>query len=861
MTLEEIYSNLFKVEDNNNNYIDMPSSQLNKIQLTEPTLSVSEFVVKGNKKKVSRAIPERTSFRIPLISINDIQIDQIKINAFTLDYSSFIPTIQFEFSDIDNKMLSTNVLKDGSIIKVYIGGYGDELYYKPIRQDFIVTNIKKTKGVLQNKGGIFSYKITGNLNVPVGYKKESWSNNEVTSIEELFNLSIQTGLGFATNFPNKTNDSMKWENIVGTNYFDFMNDITRHACYSPNTFFTSYIDQFYVLNFIECHRLLSHGGLKTDTPAMIYSAHQQNKEPKKITSENKEYYNEKTREQLVLNDEDNDMYNFSQKVSYYTISNNDKWNGWTNYIEEYYEINEGYSSISDGYKRHVNYSDVNANDWGTNIEFVIPPIDNLFRDNNGEIQDLPEECDENTYVPVNLMQMNNDEYLDDDVNGADDMSEIESFVYHGQVDTSNTYKLFYFAESQNEYQMKCLKKCGLKVTLQNFNPAITKFSRIWVDIYDKNRISNNEINPKSPTNQNVVAKEIYEIKKENIISFPNEGETDSATSIKTNTSYPRSKYNRMLSGWYVVTEIKYNFDNKEKRLKTILILNRIEERPLYKNDYNRTKNAIKKYKKFVSPENFFTNKSDISYSNMSDGMYMVNEGNTNSTSGGNTNSTETINSETIVSNDELENIKKNGTIDSSVVTNFIPLQTHIYKLKASRVPKYLVIHYTAGASSKPGSAQGMYSTFNERESSADFCVDDRDICQFNPDIENYACWSVGDKLQGKTGGKLHNICSNLNSVSIEICSNLKSGTSYSDPNHSGWTFTSETLNNAIKLAKVIMKKYKIPKENVIRHYDVTGKLCPGILGWNLGNITNEISGASTATLNDEKIWNEFKSKL
>ena len=39
-------------------------------------------------------------------------------------------------------MLSTNIPKPGSYIKVFIGGYGDEKYYKPIRQDFIITNIK-----------------------------------------------------------------------------------------------------------------------------------------------------------------------------------------------------------------------------------------------------------------------------------------------------------------------------------------------------------------------------------------------------------------------------------------------------------------------------------------------------------------------------------------------------------------------------------------------------------------------------------------------------------------------------------------------------------------------------------------------
>ena len=29
-----------------------------------------------------------------------------------------------------------------------------------------------------------------------------------------------------------------------------------------------------------------------------------------------------------------------------------------------------------------------------------------------------------------------------------------------------------------------------------------------------------------------------------------------------------------------------------------------------------------------------------------------------------------------------------------------------------------------------------------------------------------------------------------------------------------------------------MKKFNIPLDRVVRHYDITGKLCPGVIGWN-----------------------------
>ena len=45
-----------------------------------------------------------------------------------------------------------------------------------------------------------------------------------------------------------------------------------------------------------------------------------------------------------------------------------------------------------------------------------------------------------------------------------------------------------------------------------------------------------------------------------------------------------------------------------------------------------------------------------------------------------------------------------------------------------------------------------------------------------------------------------------------------------------------------------MKEYKIPESNVIRHYDVTGKFCPGVVGWN----------EDTGSIEE---WNKFKNKL
>ena len=618
MTLDEIYRDIFPLGavDNNNRYIEMGSSELNTIQLLEPTISVSELNIGKNRN--SDNLPDRMSFRLPLININDQMVRNELVNYFCLDMSSFVPTLTFEFVDVQNELLSTNSIKDGSIIKIYIGGNGDELYYKPIRLDFVVTNVIKINQGNQNLGEWLQYRLSGTLNVPMGYRKDSWSNSPSTSMQELFNLSIYTGLGFATNFTYTTIDKMKWENTVGGTYLDFMKNISDHACYSPNTFFTSFIDQYYVLNFVECHSLLSHGGNKKDTPAMIYNNIQQFQEPSVDKSKNIfngfTNINEETSDQLNLNSEDA-FSNSSQKVSYYFISNYHYFDGWSNFIESYNEISEGYSSMDDGYRKHLTYSDSNSGGWGSNYEFIITPINNLKRnDLTQEIESLPSDVSKNSYIPLNLIQTNNTEYQKSQPS-VDNLAEVESFVNLGEVDTSNMFKQYYFAEVQNEFQMRCMKKCGLNVTLQNYNPAITKFSRIWVDLYDMNMSSTLDLKPKKLDISNEEDKTLYdkyvEQLNENIIYYKEEGLFETSG---TTENYPRGNYNRSLSGWYVVTEMKLTFDNFTKNLKTHLVLNRIEHRPLYKNEYNLAKNAIDKYKQENKPECIFVNIDDYSYS-------------------------------------------------------------------------------------------------------------------------------------------------------------------------------------------------------------------------------------------------------
>lgn len=146
--------------------------------------------------------------------------------------------------------------------------------------------------------------------------------------------------------------------------------------------------------------------------------------------------------------------------------------------------------------------------------------------------------------------------------------------------------------------------------------------------------------------------------------------------------------------------------------------------------------------------------------------------------------------------------------------------------------KYIVIHYTAN-DGDTAKGNGNYFANNIVRASAHYFVDDDIITRSVPD--DYIAWAVGgSKYKYTKGGKFYGKCTNANSISIEFCDTKKNGV---------YDFTEATMKNAADLVKLLMKKYNVPVERVIRHYDVTGKVCP------------------KPFVDDEKAWETFKERL
>lgn len=124
-------------------------------------------------------------------------------------------------------------------------------------------------------------------------------------------------------------------------------------------------------------------------------------------------------------------------------------------------------------------------------------------------------------------------------------------------------------------------------------------------------------------------------------------------------------------------------------------------------------------------------------------------------------------------------------------------------------PKYIVVHYTGNAETTAKATASYFK--NCKTASAHYVVDSTSIYRCIP--ENKGAWHAGNKPM------------NQQSIGIEICCHKLDKTKQ-NASDTDWYFDIGTLNNVLDLIQDIRNRYGITPDNIIRHYDVTGKVCP-----------------------------------
>ena len=166
-------------------------------------------------------------------------------------------------------------------------------------------------------------------------------------------------------------------------------------------------------------------------------------------------------------------------------------------------------------------------------------------------------------------------------------------------------------------------------------------------------------------------------------------------------------------------------------------------------------------------------------------------------------------------------------INKIAINTSLKCHSKNYNNCASRKGEYVVIHYT-GNTKDTAKANANYFATGSRKASAHFFVDDANIYQ-SVELTDVA-WHCGT-----TKTYYHAKCRNANSIGIELCCS------------GNYKISQKTKENGAYLAAALCKMLGVTAEEVdtyvLRHYDVTHKMCPAQM------------------VRDEKEWKAFKEDV
>jgi N-acetylmuramoyl-L-alanine amidase CwlA len=165
-----------------------------------------------------------------------------------------------------------------------------------------------------------------------------------------------------------------------------------------------------------------------------------------------------------------------------------------------------------------------------------------------------------------------------------------------------------------------------------------------------------------------------------------------------------------------------------------------------------------------------------------------------------------------------------------------PCHTGNYTKSAARKIEYIVVHYTGSVASALNSVK-YYSSLKAEASAHYFVGHKSEGAKIYQSVEdNNIAWHCGTNK-----GYYHPKCRNANSIGIETC--CHNDTADKTAMSRSWYFDKETVDALVELVKYLMEKYSIDADRIVRHYDVTHKLCPSM--W----------------VHDESAWKAFKARL
>jgi hypothetical protein len=459
---------------------------------------------------------------VPSLYINSQNFKDDELISMEMDVADRIPRISVILVDQDNKFSISSPI-DGDVLSLYLRP-PDKDNQKPIRIDFNITSISSNIG---DK----TFFISGSMKIPDFFREIGKSFKTSTSLDHLITVCEDVGLGFATN-EESTSDEMPricaWDT-----YETFVNDTVFTSYKDDDSFFDWYIDPYYYLCFVNVNKQFS---LEDKTEEVNISS----SFPLEGTEGNPNAESS-IRGSLVLTNDTK----FAEKnvfIRKYTIKNQAA-NIWLN----------------NGYKRYAQWGNMS----GTEFEYQQAFVD-----------------------PLTTPGAETDHIL---LKGRKDDGEwyktMNKYKWLGKqamyADQGNVHDNYCFSKVLNHQNLKEIEKTTLEVELDGMNFYIYKYMRIPVVIYESG----------NPRNQMIMKKRNEDLGVSNKNSEDSLNSTQGKLSefnltAKEGFTRPQNEEgvpeqnqqtkNEFLSGYYVVTGIKYKFAQDSRPVRMILTLSRRE---------------------------------------------------------------------------------------------------------------------------------------------------------------------------------------------------------------------------------------------------------------------------------------------
>lgn len=337
---------------------------------------------------------------------------------------------------------------------------------------------------------------------------------EGNSFDHLIECSEGLGLGFASN-EDSTDDIMNRICAFQTRE-EFIKLTTLSAYKDDESFFTSYIDPYYYLCLVNVNKQFSEEDVIETSPIV------------EILHSN-----------LENNYQDNDSDSFVEGGL--RLTNDQSLAGSNMFIKSYNLINNsGGIWMQNGYSREIKYLNLNENIIGETDgleSFLITPLNTPGSENN-KIP-LRGRIDEDYW------KFNN---------------KVKYIGKQSSEDFSNMHSNYMYAIGNNYGNMDEIEKMIMEIELDTVNWSLYRYQRIPVIIYNDDEIGNKTLEGRD--------EQLGE-------------DTQPQNLVKENGEYNNEGPNRLLkneflSGYYVISEISYNYNKEDSKITQSLKLLRRE---------------------------------------------------------------------------------------------------------------------------------------------------------------------------------------------------------------------------------------------------------------------------------------------